>query len=93
VRITPDVIREEFIGLDVEVVKSSHAGYVGIKGRIIDETRNTFLVLSGGRRKRIPKANCTFHFHFPDGTVVEIEGQLLVGRPEDRIKKRIKRRW
>ena len=92
-RVTPDIIREELIGLEAEVVASRHPGYVGIKGRIIDETRNMFVIEHGGRRKMVPKAVCTFHFTFPDGTVVEVEGRLLVGRPEDRLKKRLKRLW
>ena len=92
-KVTPDIIREEFIGLEAEVVASRHPGYVGIRGRVIDETRNMFIIEHGGRRKMVPKAVCTFHFTFPDGTVVEVEGRLLVGRPEDRLKKRLKRLW
>ena len=92
-KVTPDIIREEFIGLEAEVVASRHPGYVGIRGRVIDETRNMFIIEHGGRRKMVPKAVCTFHFTFPDGTVVEIEGHLLVGRPEDRLKKRLRRLW
>ena len=30
-----------------------------------------------------------FQFTLPDETVVEVDGKLLVGRPEDRIKKKI----
>jgi len=93
VKVTPDIIREEFIGLEAVVVASRHPGYVGIKGRVIDETRDMFIIEHGGRRKMVPKAVCTFHFTFPDGTVVEVEGRLLVGRPEDRLKKRLKRLW
>ena len=92
-KVTPDIIREEFIGLEAEVVASRHPGYVGIRGRVIDETRNMFIIEHGGRSKMVPKAVCTFHFTFPDGTVVEVEGRLLVGRPEDRLKKRLKRLW
>jgi ribonuclease P protein subunit POP4 len=39
------------------------------------------------------KDSSVFHFKFPDGTVVEIDGKLLVGRPEDRLKKRVRRLW
>jgi len=64
-----------------------------MKGKVIDETRNTFLILNAGRQKTIPKDTSFFHFTMPDGTVVEIEGKLLLGRPEDRIKKHIRRLW
>ena len=35
-KVTPDIIRYEFIGTEAEVGKSSHNGYVGISGQIID---------------------------------------------------------
>jgi ribonuclease P protein subunit POP4 len=41
----------------------------------------------------IVKDSSIFHFKFSDGTVVEIDGKLLVGRPEDRLKKHVKRLW
>ncbi|MGC9345556.1 MAG: ribonuclease P protein component 1 [Candidatus Bathyarchaeales archaeon] len=92
-RVTPDIIRYEFIGTEAKVAKSRHSGYVGISGKIIDETRNTFVILHEGERKRVIKDSAVFRFKFSDGTVVEIEGKLLVGRPEDRLKKRIRRLW
>ena len=91
--VTPDIIRCEFIGTEAGVIKRNHKGYVGISGHIIDETRNTFSIACHGRRKVVPKGSSTFRFEFPDGTVVEIEGRILVGRPEDRVKKRVRRLW
>ena len=91
--VTPDIIRFEFIGTEAKIVRSSSRGYVGIKGRVIDETRNTFTILQGNERKKIVKEVSTFQFKFPDGTVVEIDGALLVGRPEDRLKKQVRRLW
>jgi ribonuclease P protein subunit POP4 len=92
-KITPDIIRYEFIGTEAKVAESKHQGCVGISGKIIDETRNTFVILHKGERKKIIKDLAVFHFKFSDGTVVEIDGKLLVRRPEDRLKKRIRRLW
>jgi ribonuclease P protein subunit POP4 len=92
-KVTPDIIRGEFIGTEAKVSKSKHSGYVGLSGRIIDETRNTFTILHEGKRKKIVKNSAIFHFKFSDGTVVEIDGKLLLGRPEDRLKKHVKRLW
>jgi ribonuclease P protein subunit POP4 len=92
-RVTPAVLQHEFIGLKAKVVRSSHPGYVGISGKVIDETRNTLIIRHKGRDKVIVKDVAVFHFVFPDGTTVEIEGKAIVGRPEDRLKKRLKRRW
>jgi ribonuclease P protein subunit POP4 len=92
-RVTPDIIRGEFIGTEAKVSKSTHPGYVGLSGKIIDETRNTFTILHEGKRKKVIKNSAIFHFKFSDGTIVEIDGKLLLGRPEDRLKKRVKRLW
>jgi RNase P/RNase MRP subunit p29 len=46
-----------------------------------------------GQAKNIIKDVAVFHFRFSNGTVVEINGKLLTGRPEDRLKKTIKRLW
>ena len=93
--ITPqNVFRHELIGLKVEVALSYHVGFKGIKGKVVDETRNTIKIEDDeGNEKTVPKKAVTFHFKLPDGKKVEIEGKILVARPEDRIKKRFKRYW
>ena len=65
--ITPrNLARHELIGLEGKVVKSSHKGYVGIKGLVVDETRNMLVFLSPeGRFKRVPKQVSTFRFKLP----------------------------
>jgi RNase P/RNase MRP subunit p29 len=39
-----------------------------------------------------PKQYARFLFRLPGGEV-EVEGASLVGRPEDRVKRKQKRRW
>lgn len=92
-KVAPDIIRHEFIGTQVRVARSRHSGYVGISGEVVDETRNSFAILHQGKKKRVMKDSSFFHFRLSDGTLVEIDGSLLVGRPEDRLKKQIKRLW
>jgi ribonuclease P protein subunit POP4 len=91
--VTPNIIRCEFIGTTGRVFRSNHGGYAGISGKITRETRNTFTILQEGKEKVVPKDSSVFHFEFYDGTIVEIHGKLLVGRPEDRLKKTIRRLW
>lgn len=43
------------------------------------------------REKLIQKDVSVFQFKVPDGTIVEIDGKILLNRPEDRIKKRYKK--
>ena len=92
-KVTPDIIREEFIGSASTIASSPHTSYVGISGEVISETRNTFTINHQGKMKKVVKNQAVFHFQFSDGTVVEIDGKLLVGKPEDRLKKTIKRLW
>jgi ribonuclease P protein subunit POP4 len=92
-RITPDLVRFEFIGTQAEVEESTHPSYISVSGMVVDETRNTFTVLAGGKRKTVVKESAVFRFQLPDHAIVEIDGRLLVGRPEDRLKRCIKRLW
>ena len=43
------------------------------------------------KEKLIQKDVSVFQFKVPDGTIVEIDGKILLNRPEDRIKKRYKK--
>ncbi len=91
--ITPqNIFRHELVGLHVEVVKSSHKGFTGIKGEVVDETKNTLKVEDlMGCEKIVPKNVATFRFTLPSSEVVEINGKIIVARPEDRIKKKYKK--
>lgn len=88
------ILQDEFIGLKVKVIKCTNPDCAGLSGTVIDETRNTFRILCrDGKEKILIKKNCIFHFTLPDKTIVEINGEMLVGRPEDRVKRIIRRRW
>jgi ribonuclease P protein subunit POP4 len=92
-KLNPSIVQREFIGLETKVVRSSNPHVVGISGRVVDETRNTFTILYNGKRRVVIKDTAVFDFVMPDGTVVEIEGKIIMGRAEDRIKKRPRRLW
>ncbi len=91
--VTAAILQREFLGLNVKVVRSTHPSYVGTKGKVVDETRNTLVIRHKNEDKVILKNTAVFQFTLPDNTIVEIEGNVLVGRPEDRVKKRNRRRW
>ena len=92
-KVTTDIIRDEFIGTESRVAESRHADYIGVSGQVVNETKNTFTIMQKGKQKSIIKEAAVFQFKFTDGTTVEIDGKLLVGRPEDRLKKSVKRLW
>ncbi len=92
-KITPDIIRYEFIGAQAVVAQSLNEDYVGVGGLVVGETRNTLQLQNGGRTRSVIKDAAAFDFTFSDGTVVQVDGKLLVGRSEDRLKKTVKRLW
>ncbi len=92
-----NIVRHELCGLSVEVVKSTDKSLEKLRGKVIDESYN-ILKIEGKKRgekrpkeKSIPKRNSIFIFTLPNGVKVEVDGRLLVGRPEDRIKKKFER--
>lgn len=89
----PEIICSEFIGTNLEVTRSKNTNCIGLCGKVIDETKKTFSISDEGKTKIIVKDISIFHFSLSDGTIVEIDGRLLIGKPEDRLKKNIKRLW
>ena len=78
----------ELIGTEIEVKSSSDATLTGLVGIVRDETKNTLKVEIGGREKVIPKPKTVFELE--DGQLVD--GAKLALRPEDRVKRRLRRR-
>lgn len=84
-----NILQHEIIGLRARVVESRNAYQVGIEGTILDETAKTVVLLTDkGGRKRILKSDVKLLLRLPDGTLVLVDGKELVGRPEERLKKR-----
>ena len=90
--LTPQtLIRHELIGLPVRIVESTNRAIVGVEGKVVDETRNTLSIESDRMLRVFIKEQCVFLFTLPSGERVKVDGVLLVGRPEDRIKKKVKK--
>jgi RNase P/RNase MRP subunit p29 len=78
-------IRDEFIGEQVEILSSNNRQLIGLTGKIIDETRDSFKVLVNKRNFK------EFKMIFKKGNVFKIGGMTIQGikiakKPEDRIK-------
>jgi ribonuclease P protein subunit POP4 len=81
-----DFRRRLFIGLDVSVSASTCPSQVGMRGRVVDETKNTITIERNGVERVIAKAGCEFRFE-EDGQEHVVSGNDIRFRPEDRIKK------
>ena len=91
--ITPqNILRHELIGLSVRVMSARNSSITGIRGVVVDETRNMLTINAGRSRVMIPKNVATFRFNLPSGVRVDVDGDRLVARAENRLKTKV-RRW
>jgi ribonuclease P protein subunit POP4 len=88
-----NILRHELIGLDVEVIGENNPSNKALSGKVIDESRNTLIIQKSDTHKMIIKQNAIFRFKLHDGTLVRVKGATIVGRPEDRVKKKFRRGW
>ncbi len=83
-----NLLRHELIGLNAEVIASSHVGYEGIQGKIVDETKNMLKICDGILEKQVPKEVVILSIRLSDGYSQTINGKALVRRPIERVKRR-----
>ena len=82
-------MKYELIGIEAEVVDARNEANIGIKGTVVDETKNTLVIETEKGKKRVIKQNAVFEFKFGKQRI-RIDGKLLIGRPEERLKRKIK---
>jgi len=93
-RITPqNIVKHELVGLSTHIVESKDPNHVCRKGVILSETKEMIQIATKQGTITVPKSICVFDMTLHDRTVVRINGGLLRGRPEDRMKKRLNRSW
>jgi len=81
------IIQDELIGLEVRIIKARNQTLLGKRGKIIDETKNMIVIESeNGRVDKVLKDEVVLEI-YKDYKAIEIDGKLLIGRPEDRIRK------
>lgn len=81
-----NLLYSTFIGLNVEIANSSQKDLVGLKGRVVDETKNMIVLECGGKERKIQKAGCVFRFYVDDGAV-DVDGGRIMFRHFERPKK------
>lgn len=86
------LIRHELIGLQVNVIHSLNPTQIGIRGKVIDETKNMLMISDSIKNKWIQKDSAIYRFTLPDKSFVDVEGTKIQHRPVKRIKKALKRR-
>lgn len=87
-----NILRHELIGLNAKVFRATNPDLQGLRGKVIDESRNMLTLTNRRGRFYVPKNVATFRFELPNKTLVEVDGTRLVANPENRLKTRV-RRW
>jgi len=94
-RTRSNIARHELIGLEAEVLDATDKGLKGIRGTIVDETRNMLIIekeatQQGKRTKKevsIPKKGTTIRVRLDGQEHADIECDKIMFRSEDRIKR------
>ena len=73
----------ELIGEKIEILHSKNKSNLGIKGKVIDETKMTLKIKWGEKVKTLLKNNITFKIVRNDQIIT---GQEIMKRPEEEIK-------
>ncbi|MCK5025165.1 MAG: ribonuclease P protein subunit [Nanoarchaeota archaeon] len=80
-------MKDELIGLEFEVLESDNKQLIGIKGKIIDETKNTITIQSQEKKiRKFIKKDIIFAIQ-NKGEKQIIIGSKITFRPEERVKR------
>lgn len=86
-----NLVRHEFIGLNVKVIDASNKYQKGIEGKVVDETRKIIKIEDEEKEKTIPKQDSVFLFTLPSNEKVKLEGNIIKVKPEERVGKKFKK--
>lgn len=85
-------LRHEIIGLKADVLYSSNPLFVGIKGVVINETKNMLVLKVNSEKKQLPKKDVVFGFFLKNEVFIRVDGKQLLERPADRVGKNFRRK-
>ena len=83
-----NLLLSTFISLEVEVSNCSQRELVGLRGIVVDETKNLIVIeKEDGKTVNVPKVSATFRFTLENGEKVDVLGKKIAFRPHERPKK------
>jgi RNase P/RNase MRP subunit p29 len=83
------ILSSSLVGLEIEIVESSSEDLIGLKGVIEEETANLLRILTEKKILSVPKLNQVFKIITSDETTLLVEGHMIKGTPETRVRKKI----
>ena len=83
--ITPEnITRHELIGLETSIVESNNLQVVGLRGKIINETKSMLTIETQTGVKNMPKENSVWRFDL-DGVFTTVNGKAIAKRSYERM--------
>ncbi|WP_440060055.1 ribonuclease P protein component 1 [Thermogladius sp. 4427co] len=87
-----NLVYHELIGLKVRLLSYTDMKMTGLEGRVVDETLKTLVIETVGKKRvRVFKSNGVFEFILPSGEKAIIKGDLILGRPAERLKRLVRK--
>lgn len=80
-----NIVAHELIGLKASVVGGTEKSRIGLKGYIVDETKNLLVLETQKGLKSIPKRESVLAIELGSERVI-VNGNSILARPEDRVK-------
>lgn len=81
---TGNITLHELIGLDTEITQSSNTQLVGLKGKVVDETKSMFVLNTEKGIKKFPKDNTIWRFSLVSDEI-SLDGNMLSKRSYERM--------
>jgi ribonuclease P protein subunit POP4 len=85
ISLVKNLLRNSLIGYNIKVISHTDSGFVGLTGKLIDETRN-MLILETDKTVKIQKLGGKYQF-FIDDVKITISGRLIQHLPKRRRRK------
>ena len=82
------IVGSVWIGKIVKTYQKTNSAHPSVKGEIVDETKNTFLLQTTKGIKKIIKKTMSFETEHKEKTL-KVDGRLLQGKVEERMKKKV----
>jgi ribonuclease P protein subunit POP4 len=84
-----NIVLHELVGLDAQVIDSKDRAQVGIKGKVIRETKNLLFLDDKNKVREVVKKVSTFKFRNGSESFV-VNGEEINFRPYERTEKAFK---
>ncbi|MGI0078774.1 MAG: ribonuclease P protein subunit [Nitrososphaerales archaeon] len=75
------------IANSIRIVRSTDETLVGLTGRIVDETKNTLVLMREGSKTVVPKSAVSFELVDDIGNARILVGSDLIATPQERVNK------